>query len=343
MNTRAAESRAPDLMNTASGRTAARAPWRPGEFAWIWIATVALFVLSAIIAPGTVTTGSLLAMLPFAGILALVATGQTVVIQQRGLDMSAAGMVSLSGVLAAVLGARGDAMWPAVGGALACGAAVGLVNGLLVARLAITPLIATLAVNALLIGAVRSLTGNAPISASEGIQAFSHSSLLGLPNSLWMAVAFIAAVAMVTRSTPLGRRFTAVGVNPRAAQAAGISALRYLIGAYVLSAICFSVAGVLLAGYIGNASHTAGNDYLLPAIAAVVVGGTPFTGGRGSVIASGVAALFMAQLGQLVLALGAGPAIQLFVQALAILAATTIRLLPRLLASLSLRSGPTRS
>jgi ribose transport system permease protein len=88
---------------------------------------------------------------------------------------------------------------------------------------------------------------------------------------------------------------------------------------------------VLLAGYIGNATHTAGNDYLMPAIAAVVVGGTPFTGGRGSVIASGVAALFLAQLSQMVLALGAGSAIQLLVQALALLVATAIRLLPEML------------
>jgi ribose transport system permease protein len=88
------------------------------------------------------------------------------------------------------------------------------------------------------------------------------------------------------------------------------------------------VAGILYAGFIGTASHVAGNDYLLPGIAAVVVGGTPFTGGRGSVVASGVAAVFMTQLGMMVLALGAGPAEQLLVQALVIVAATTIRRVP---------------
>jgi ribose transport system permease protein len=119
-----------------------------------------------------------------------------------------------------------------------------------------------------------------------------------------------------------------VGVNPRAAEAAGVRALKYQIGAYVASAVCFSAAGMLLAGFIGSASQSSGNDYLMPAIAAVVVGGTPFTGGKGSVIASAVAALFMAQLGQMVLALGAGTAVQLLVQACAILLATTVRYLP---------------
>src|ERR1700747_3515228 len=73
----------------------------PGEFAWIWIGLVVLFAISAVVAPGTMTRGSILAMLPFAGILAIVATGQTLVIQQRGLDMSAIGMVSLAGVIMA--------------------------------------------------------------------------------------------------------------------------------------------------------------------------------------------------------------------------------------------------
>lgn len=94
------------------------------------------------------------------------------------------------------------------------------------------------------------------------------------------------------------------------------------------------VAGLLYSGYISSASPFAGNDYLLPAIAVVVVGGTPFSGGRGSVIASGVAALFMTQLGQLVLSLGASTATQLLVQAGAIVLAMTIRHIPRVLAIL---------
>jgi ribose transport system permease protein len=163
------------------------------------------------------------------------------------------------------------------------------------------------------------------------IQAFSHASLFGLPFTVWLAAIFIVVLSIITKRTVMGRRFVAVGVNPRTAVAAGIVAVRYQIGAYVISAVCFAVAGILLAGYIGTASHTAGNDYLMPAIAAVVVGGTPFTGGRGSVIASGVAALFMAQLSQMVLALGAGSAMQLLVQALALLIATAIRLLPGLM------------
>ncbi|HEX7867759.1 MAG TPA: ABC transporter permease [Variovorax sp.] len=305
--------------------------WHVGEFGWIWIATAVLFAVSAVVAPGTLSRGSLYAMLPFAGILALVATGQTLVIQQRGLDMSSIGTVALAGLLVAKYGNATGSIALALVIAFGVAALIGIANGVLTSRVHITPLVATLAVNAIVIGAVREISGSTPISVPQGIQDFSHASIAGLPLTVWLAALFIVVLYVVTRRTVIGRRFVAVGVNPRTAVACGIVAPRYQIGAYVVSAVCFAVAGVLLAGYIGNATHTAGNDYLMPAIAAVVVGGTPFTGGRGSVIASGVAALFLAQLSQMVLALGAGPAIQLLVQALALLVATAIRLLPGIL------------
>ena len=318
---------------TKSTAKAARLP-TIDEFSWIWVGLILLFACSAVVAPGTVSRGSILAMLPFAGILAIVATGQTLVIQQRGLDMSAIGMVSLAGIVMARTGFAFNSIVLAVAITVCVGGIIGIVNGALVSRVAITPLVATLVVNALLIGFARSLTGNVPVDVPTVMQTISHAQFLGLPANVWVAVAFVASAWLLTRKTVVGRWFIAVGVNPRAAEAAGVNVLKYRIGAYFASAVCFSAAGMLLAGFIGSASQTSGNDYLLPAIAAVVVGGTPFTGGRGSVIASAVAALFMAQLGQLVLALGAGAAVQLLVQACAILLATTVRHLPELLRTL---------
>ncbi len=325
-----------EFLEPSSTKSKAKPAWFPAidEFSWIWVGLILLFACSFIVAPGTVSHGSILAMLPFAGILAIVATGQTLVIQQRGLDMSAIGMVSLAGIVMARTGFVFDSIVLAVVITICVGGIVGIVNGALVSKVAITPLVATLAVNALLIGLARSLTGNVPVNVPTVMQTISHAQFLGLPANVWFALVFVASAWLITRKTAVGRRFIAVGVNPRAAEAAGVNVLKYRIGAYFASAVCFSAAGMLLAGFIGSASQTSGNDYLLPAIAAVVVGGTPFTGGRGSVVASAVAALFMAQLGQLVLALGAGAAVQLLVQACAILLATTVRHLPELLRAL---------
>ncbi|MBR0896696.1 ABC transporter permease [Bradyrhizobium tropiciagri] len=307
---------------------------RIGEFSWVWLATIGLFAASALLAPGSVTIGSLASMLPFAGILAIVAVGQTLVIQQRGLDMSSAGMVSLAGTIAASVGVLTNSIIIAVVAALIAAVVLGIVNGILTSKIGISPLVATLATNAVLIGGVRSTTGNAPISVPESLQAIAHARVAGVPSNILLAVMVVAIAWIVMHKTTIGRRFVAVGINPSAAASAGISLLTYQIGTYVAAALCFAVGGLLLAGFIGSASHTAGNDYLMPAIAAVVVGGTPFTGGRGSVIASAVAALFMTQLSQLVLALGASSAVQLLVQATAILMATALRNLPALLSRL---------
>jgi ribose transport system permease protein len=298
------------------------------EFSWIWIATVVLFAVSAIVAPGTVTSGSLLAMLPFAGILAIVAAGQTVVIQQRGLDLSSPGIIGLAGILFALVGADTGSLLAAVAAATVGGALVGAANGLLVACVGITPLVATLSVNALVIGGIRWLTGYVPVSVPTEMQGISRDYVLGLPITVMFALIFVGAIAVIIRKTVVGRRFIAVGASPRAAEAAGVPVLSYQVGSYVGAGACFAVSGLLLAGFIGSASQTAGNDYLLTSIAAVAVGGTPFTGGRGSVVASAVAALFLAQLGQMVLALGAGTAVQLLIQVCAILGAAIIRHVP---------------
>ena len=308
-----------------------------GEFGWIWIATAILFALSAVIAPGTVRLGSLLAMLPFASLLAIVAVGQTVIIQQRGLDMSVVALVALGGVMAARFSDQTGSVLIACLVSLVVAAALGAINGTLVARLSIMPIVATLASNAVFLGIVRMVSGNKVGITPPGLKTFATSQIFGVPSTALLAITFIVLVTVVIRFTPIGRNFVIVGAAPRAARAAGINVTAYQIGTYAFASMCFAVTGILLAGVIGSASHLAGPNYLLPGIAAVVVGGTAFTGGTGSVVASGVAALFMQQLSQLVLAMGAGTAGQLLVQAIVIVLATTIRYLPSLLRFINLQ------
>lgn len=298
------------------------------EFSWIWGGLIILFVICTIVAPGVVKPAALSSMLPFAAILAITAVGMTIVIQQRGLDMSLPGTMTIAGLLFAKIGFLTGSTLLAVPLTLMIVVAIGIVNGLLVARVNITPIVVTLATNAVLMGAVRAVSGGSPMTAPAELAQFSHSKILGVPMTLVLALVFILVVSQVTKRTIAGRRFVAVGQNPAAATAAGIPILRYQVATYAVAALCFAVAGMLYTGFIGSASQEAGVDYLLPAIAAVVVGGTPFTGGRGSVIASGAAALFMALLGQMVLALGAQTSVQLLVQALAIIIAVTVRHVP---------------
>jgi ribose transport system permease protein len=328
-----------DVAGRSLDSSKARHPTARGEFLWVWVGLGVLLVVSAICAPGTLTRSSITAMLPFAGVLAIVATGQTLVIQQRGIDMSAIGTVSLAGVLASRAGFAFDSVLLAVAFTAIVCVFVGLVSGALVSKLAINPLVATLAVNALVIGAVRTLTGNASINVPTALQSLAHGQAFDIPANVLFACGIVISTSIIATKAVVGRRFVAVGVSPRAAEAAGIRVAKYQIAAYVASALCCCVGGILLAGYIGSASTALGNDYLMPAIAAVVVGGTPLTGGKGSIVASAAAALFMTQLGQMVLALGAGTSIQLLVQACAIPLAMALRYLPAVLRKIKLKSS----
>lgn len=310
-----------------------------GEFGSVWVALLVLVALSGWMAPGTLRLGALTAMAPFASFLALVAVGQMLVIRQRGLDMSAGSMMTISGLVLAELSNRsGMTVLPFVG-TLAVAALIGSVNGLLIARVNISPIVATLAVDALLIGGVRHISDGTALTMPSDFQQLTHASLLGIPSSLLFALGSIGIVAVLVNLTRRGRNFVAVGASPRAAAASGLRVLHYQVGAYAAASVCFCLAGMMLAGFAGSASQTAGTDYLLPGIVAVIVGGTQFTGGRGSIVATAVAALFMIQLQQLVLSMGASPAMQMLVQAAAIVVAVGMRSLPNLYRQLRSRGA----
>lgn len=310
-----------------AGPGGSSAPWRRihvGEFGWIWFGLVAVFVFSAIVAPGTLHLAVFAAMLPFAAVLTIAAVGETLVIQQRGLDLSLPGTMSMC----ALVMTRTEASHGVIPGlllTLAVAIAIGAVNGWVITRLSITPLVATLAVNSLVVGAVFSYAHGLPIAASPGLSRFTRAKVLGVPSVVLVAIAVIVVLAVISHRSIVGRRFTMTGASASASRAAGVRIAGYQLGAYVTAAICAGLAGVLLAGFTGSATADLGTPYLLTAIAAVVVGGTPFTGGRGSLVATAVAALFLSQLNQVTLALGAPTSIQLFVQAGALVLATALR------------------
>jgi ribose transport system permease protein len=296
-------------------------------FVRIWVLAAALFAASAIVEPGTVTRTALLSMLPFAAILALASAGQTLVIQQGGVDLSSAGVISLTAVIIVqASGGEDGRLAFATVVALAAAVVAGLVIGLAVTQLAITPLIATLAVNAILTGVVLSVTGGniADAAPASLTSAVSHK-ILGIQLVVWVPVALITLMTVALRKTVAGRRFEAIGAGPATARAMGLPVARYEIGAYVLAALTYCAAGILLAGFIARPDLFSGNTYLLLTIAAVAIGGTSFGGGRGSLVATTVGALFLVQLNQLVLATGTPDATQSVIQGVVLVAGIGLR------------------
>jgi ribose transport system permease protein len=282
----------------------------------ITVATAALFLASLIVQPQSLSHSSLLGMLPFAAILAIVSMGQTLVIQQGGIDLSVPGMLSLTVVLMTHY-PNGDSgkLAPALVISLGALLAAGLVSGLLVARIGITSIVATLGMNAVLYGFVIDITSGTPRPTTSTLHSFASGTVFGIPTTVVVAVAICAVVWFVVKRTVVGRYFEAVGASSVGARAAGLESHRFRVSTYVGAALLYWAAGVLLAGVVQTPSVFQGDSYLLPSVAAVVLGGTSLLGGRGSAAASAIAALFLSQLDQLVLTTGVNSAIQNLVQA----------------------------
>ena len=320
-----------------------RARLRVPRFSAIWLATAVLFAVSPLLASGSVSHSALLSMLPFAAILAIAGIGQTLVIQQRGLDLSVPGMITLTTILVTRIPHGHDDRLPeAIGVVLLACIASGLISGIAITWLSITPLVATLGVNALLQGVVFQITSGASTSAAPpGLASFALDKTLGIPNAVLIAAAAILLVAAIIRSTIVGRRFVAVGASPAAAHAAGVRVRAYEVATYVFASITYGAAGILVAGFLGTPGIGAGNDYLLPTIAAVVLGGTSLVGGVGSVVATGIGALFLTQLEQVIRGMGAPSSVQFVIQGSIIALGMAVGAVPwRRLRVLAGRPGP---
>ncbi|MGE2832933.1 ABC transporter permease [Mycobacterium sp. SMC-4] len=299
---------------------------RSDRFMPIWLLAILVFVLSPLIAPGSVTPSALTAMLPFAGVMAIAALGQTLVITHGGIDLSVPGVMAMSAVCVTKLAQGGQLPTLAcVLLGIAAGALSGLVIGVAVVRFSVAAFVASLAVNSLLTGLVLVASGGFPGTADPAVSAFAVSSVVGIPTLFLLAVVLVAVAHVVLKQSVAGRRFIAVGAGVPAARIAGIRTSTHGVMAYVLAGIAYATAGMLLAAYLRTPDLQLGQSYQLTTIAAVVLGGTLLRGGISSIVATAVAALFLTQLGQVVLAAGASTAMQLLIQALVLAAAIILR------------------
>ena len=287
--------------------------------ATVVVATVALLAASLLFAPSSLSRGTLLTMLPFAAALAIASLGQTLVVMQGGIDLSVAGGFSLYVVIVTHYPAGDNSrLWPAIGLAFLAAISAGLLNGFVIGRMRLNPIVATLGTNALLYGAVFWVSGGIPNTTTARLAKIGGGTWLGIPAPVYFAVVATAVVTAIVKLTPAGRRFEGVGANGTAALTAGIRVKRHRTGAYVWAQILYCLAAVLHAGIVNQPTAYEGDNYLLPSVAAVVLGGTSLLGGRGNLVATAVAALFLSQLDQFVLALGVTYATRTLVQAAAL-------------------------
>lgn len=236
--------------------------------------------------------------------LVVVAFGQGLVVLIGGLDLSIPSLITLGGILTAVwVGADGGLWHSAV--VLAVCAAVGVVNGVGIAVFKIPAFIMTLAMGIIVYSLCLGATGGSPNGASPHVFTWLMSArALGIPVIVLFTLAGAAIAFIVQSRTRFGTRLYALGSNPLAAKFAGLHTVRLTIMTYGLCALLAGVTGMLLVGYSNGATLRMGEPYLLPSVAAVVIGGSSISGGRGSFIGTLAGVLLLTILDMIISSLG---------------------------------------
>jgi ribose transport system permease protein len=267
---------------------------------------VALLVGGALYSPNFLSADYLLQQLQVASFLGIIATGVMLVVLLGHIDLSIPWVVTIGGMMstaAAGWGATSSAL--AIPFAVACGIGIGLINGFGVAYLRVPSMIFTLGMNAIAQGLmVVHTSGFAPQDhATEAMHFFAvERSILDIPNAVWVWALLGGVATVLLRRTTFGRRVYAIGNSERVAFLSRVNVKLVVVACFAISGACSAFAGVLLAGYSTKAYQAMGDPYLLPAIAAVVLGGTSILGGRGTYLGT-VAGVIVVTLLQSILSI----------------------------------------
>ncbi len=257
---------------------------------------VVIVIVGSLFFPQMMTLNYLLQQLQVASFLGIAAAGAMLVILLGHIDLSLPWTLTAAAIISCALSGQGVAV--SLGAGLAVGIVDGLVNGFGVAFLRLPSMIWTLAMNFIFLGISVFITGGFmpqghPVALMKVVGI---GRTLGIPNVvLFWAVVSCLVILMLTR-TKLGRTIYAVGISEKVAFLSGVNSNRVIMVIFVLSGVCSAVTGMLLSGYSNQAFQAMGEPYQIPALAAVVIGGTSMSGGRGSYVGTITGVIFITLL-----------------------------------------------
>lgn len=262
--------------------------------------------------------------------------GMTLVILSGGIDLSVGALLGLAGALSAGLLRNGLAIpgteWMlqftttgAIIAGVLVGGAAGWVNGFAITRFKLPPFVATLGMLSIARGLTMLWTGGFPITGlGEGFGRLGTGSLLGMPLPVWIMLALTGVFVVLTKRTRFGRHLYAVGGNERAARLTGLNVTRIKLWVYTLAGGLAGVAGLIVTARLDSAQPNAGLGYELDSIAAVVIGGTSLSGGRGSITGTVLGCLIIGVLNNGLFLLNVSPFWQQVIKGIVILLAVAI-------------------
>ena len=237
-----------------------------------------------------------------------ISVGMTLVVLTAGIDLSVGSVLALSGAVAAGLLKSGIA-WPAhdlfigftllgtIVSALFVGSALGFFNGWMITKFKVPPFVATLAMLTIARGLTMLWTKGYPISSlGPKFDYIGTGWLLGIPVLVWISAITVALAVLLVKKTPFGRYIYAIGGNEQAARLSGIHINRVKIIVYTIGGILAAVGGIMVTSRLDSAQPNAGSSYELDSIAAVVIGGTSLSGGRGTIMGTVLGAIIIGVL-----------------------------------------------
>ncbi len=267
---------------------------------------IALVVAFSLASPNFLQTQNILAILQATSVNGVLAIAATLVIITGGIDLSVGTLMTFCAVVAGVILTYWGLPLPlGIIGAVLAGTASGLVSGTIIAKLKVPPFIATLGMMLILKGLSLVISGTKPIYFNDtpGFNQIALGSAVGsvlpavpLPNGVLVLFAVAVVAAFVLSKTALGRYTFALGSNEEAVRLSGVNIDRWKIAVYAVTGAICGVAGLLIASRLNSAQPALGQGYELDAIAAVVIGGTSLSGGRGTVVGTLIGALIISVL-----------------------------------------------
>lgn len=262
--------------------------------------------------------------------------GMTMIILSGGIDLSVGSILALAGAVAAGLMKNGMTLdylgvqlqftaWGGIVAGIVVGTVLGLCNGVVITRFNLPPFVATLGMMSVARGLTMLWTGGFPItSLGDEFGQLGTGYFLGIPMPVWIAAALVGVFVVVTERTRFGRYLYAIGGNERAAQLSGISVSWVKLWVYGLGGLLAGIAGLIVTSRLDSATPSAGAGYELDSIAAVVIGGTSLSGGRGSIWGTVLGCLIIGILNNGMVLLEVSPFWQQVVKGVVIIAAVAI-------------------
>ena len=261
-------------------------------------ASVMLAIAMKLLNPSSNSTAQITAILVTSIFLVIASFGQGLAILLGGIDLSIGVVMSIGGMMIAGLtNGSDDGVVPAVLITLASCTAIGVVNGLGIALLKIPPFIMTLAAGTTFFGVALGVSaGSSQRPVAPSIQSLMSGHFLHVPIPLFLLALFLVVAIVLQNRSAEGRKLYAIGSSPAAAKIVGLPIAALTVAVYAISSLCAGLAGILLTGYSSSATLDMGDSFLMPTIAAVVIGGARVTGGKGIYLGTFAGAIFLSAL-----------------------------------------------